>query len=151
MSFFRSLFGKKEIVEPKDPIHNLALKLVAFASNEAEKLALAKQLLCNATVDFKHEYHYPLRLDTDLKDGINFSMYSKALLDLYDQQETEEAEHLKMLDSIDYDPRDYSDKDLDNLDFIEINYVFNSMVSHLKNPREKFAAKLLIIDKVLSS
>ncbi|MFW1649847.1 hypothetical protein [Acinetobacter nosocomialis] len=151
MSFFRSLFGKKEIVEPKDPIHNLALKLVAFASNEAEKLALAKQLLCNAKVDFKHEYHYPLGLDTDLKDGINFSMYSKMLLDLYDQLEIEEAEHLEMLNSIDYDPRDYSDKDLDNLDFIEINYVFNNMVSNLKNPREKFAAKLLIIDKVLAS
>lgn len=151
MSFFRSLFGKKEVVESKDPIQSLALKLVAFTSNDAEKLALAKQLLCNAEVDFKNEYHYPLGIDTDLKEGINFSMYSKRFLDLYDQQETEAVEHQKMLDSIDYDPRDYDDKDLEDLDFIEINYVFNSMVSNLENPRERFAAKLFIIDKVLSS
>ena len=129
------------------------MKLVAFTSNEDEKLALAKQLLCNAKADFRNEYHYPLGLgiDTDLKEGINFSMYSKALLDLYEQQEIEAAEELKMLNSSDYDPRDYSDKDLENFDFFEINYVFNSMVSNLKGPRERFGAKLLIIDKVLSS
>ncbi len=151
MSFFRSLFKKEEVVKPTDPIQNLALKLVAFTSNETEKLALAKQLLCNARVDFKNEYHYPLGINTDLKEGIDFSMYSNRFLDLYDKQEMEAVEQLKRLESADYDPRDYDDKDLDNLDFIEINYVFNSMVSNLKQPRERFAAKLFIIDKVLSS
>ena len=86
-----------------------------------------------------------------MKEGIDFSMYSNRFLDLYDKQEMEAVEQLKRLESADYDPRDYDDKDLDNLDFIEINYVFNSMVSNLKQPRERFAAKLFIIDKVLSS
>ena len=153
MGLFSSLFKKKEDVEQKDPIQLLALELKAFTSSEAQKIALAKQLLCNAKIDYRHEYHYPMNIDTDLKDGIDFSMYSRNLLNLYEQEEIEAIEFQKKLEATnyeDYDPRDHEDKDLGDLNFFEINYIFESMVKSLK-PREKFAAKLLIIDKILSS
>lgn len=153
MGLFSSLFKKKEVVEQKDPIQLLALELKAFTSNDAQKVALAKQLICNAITDYKNEYHYPLNIDTDLKDGIDFAMYSRNLLNLYEQQEREAIEFQKNLEATnyeDYDPRDHVDKNLENLDFFEINYLFENMVRNLK-PREKFAAKLLIIDKILSS
>lgn len=94
-----------------------------------------------------------MNINTDLKDGIDFSMYSRNLLNLYEQQEIEAIEFQKKLEATnyeDYDPRDHVDKDLGDLNFFEINYIFESMVKSLK-PREKFAAKLLIIDKILSS
>ncbi len=153
MGLFSSLFKKKEVVEQKDPIQLLALELKAFTSSEAQKIALAKQLICNAKTAYRNEYHYPMNINTDLKDGIDFSMYSRNLLNLYEQQEIEAIEFQKKLEATnyeDYDPRDHVDKDLGDLNFFEINYIFESMVKSLK-PREKFAAKLLIIDKILSS
>ncbi|WP_180175079.1 hypothetical protein [Acinetobacter sp. YH01022] len=83
MSFFSSLFKKKEVSNTPKLTKSLSGSIVAFTSNPEEKLALAKQLLCHAQIDFKHEYHYPRGIDSDLRNDIDFSMYSPKFLDLY--------------------------------------------------------------------
>ncbi|WP_286411967.1 hypothetical protein [Acinetobacter pseudolwoffii] len=151
MSFFGSLFRKKEVLNPPKAASRLSAPILAFTSTPEEKLALAKELLCHAQIDFKHEYHYPKGIDPNLRNDIDFSMYSKKLLDLYNQQEAETEAHQKLLESDDYNPMDYSDENLSNLDLFEITPIFNSMVRNLNTPKDRFNAKLLIIDDILQS
>lgn len=123
--------------------------MISFTSNAEEKLALAKELLCHAQVDFKHEYYYPKGIDSDLRKDIDFSMYSKNFLNIYNELEAEAEVHNKLLESADYNPMDYSDENLNGLDLFEITPVFNNMVNNLNTPKERFLAKLLIIDGML--
>lgn len=152
MGFFSSLFKKKEVRNTSKLTKSLSGQIVAFTSSPQEKLALAKALLAHAIIDFKHEYYYLKGIDTDIRNDIDFSMYSTKFLELYNQHEAEAEEHQKILESInyeDYDPRDYTDKNLSQLDLFEITPVFNGMVRNLNSPKEKFIAKLLIIDDML--
>lgn len=56
---------------------------------------------------------------------------------------------IKQLESIGYHPWEYSNRHLKNLDLIKITQIFNSMVNNLEDPKDRFKAKLLIIDGML--
>ncbi|MHA3105489.1 hypothetical protein [Acinetobacter sp. ANC 3791] len=143
---------EKEVLTPQQAGKILSEKILQFTSNSEEILALAKQLLIHAEVDFKHEYYYPRGINPNIKNDIDFSMHSRKFLNFYNAQQLEAEAHENLLSSIDpedYDPRDYSDKNLDHLDLFEITHIFNSMVSRFNDPKAKFQAKLLIIDGML--
>lgn len=143
---------KNENLSPQQARKILAERIVAFTSTPEEKVALAKQLLIHAEVDFKHEYYYPKGMSPNLKNDIDFSMYSRNFSNFYNAQQQEAEMHEKNLASMnyeDYDPRDFSDKQLEKLDLFEITHVFNTLVNRFDNPKERFQAKLLIIDGML--
>lgn len=144
--------SKNENLSPQQAGKILAQRIVAFTSTSEEKIALAKQLLIHAKVDFKHEYYYPKGMNPNLKNDIDFSMHSRTFSNFYNAQQQEAEVHEKNLASMnheDYDPRDFSDKHLEKLDLFEITHVFNTLVNRFDNPKERFQAKLLIIDGML--
>jgi len=111
-------------------------------------------LLIHAEIDFKHEYYYPKGMNPNLRNDIDFSMHSRSFLHFYNAQQIEAEAHEKNLASInheDYDPRDFSDKQLEQLDLFEITHVFNNLVNSFVEPKQRFQAKLLIIDGMLNS
>jgi len=121
---------KKKELSPQQAGKILAKRIINFTSTQEEKLALAKELLIHAKVDFKHEYYYPIGLNPDLKQDIDFSIHSKKFLKFYE-------------------PWEHSNRHLKKLNLIEITHIFNSMVDKFEDPKEKFQAKLLIIDGML--
>ncbi|HCU1862310.1 TPA: hypothetical protein OUH79_002622 [Acinetobacter baumannii] len=146
--------SKNVNLSPQQAGKILAERIVAFTSTPEEKIALAKQLLIHAEVDFKHEYYYPKGMNPNLRNDIDFSIHSRNFLNFYNAQQIEAEVHEKNLASInheDYDPRDFSDKQLEQLDLFEITHVFNTLVNNFDEPKERFQAKLLIIDGILNS
>ena len=144
--------SKNENLSPQQVGKILAERIIAFTSTPEEKIALAKQLLIHAEVDFKHEYYYPKGMNPNLRNDIDFSIHSRIFSNFYNAQRQEAEVHKKNLASMnheDYDPRDFSDKQLEKLDLFEITYVFNTLVDGFDNPKERFQAKLLIIDGML--
>ncbi|MFW1840995.1 hypothetical protein ACG9XS_21015 [Acinetobacter gyllenbergii] len=148
--------NNKNIVKSELPLHEisrvLARRMVSYTSTSDERIALAKQLIIEAETDLKHEFYYPRGMNPDLKQNIDFSLHSRKFLNFYNECQLEAEEHIKRRSQIshkDYDPRDFSDSRLNNLDLFEIKNVFNSLVERFRDPREKFQAKLLIIDKML--
>ena len=147
-----NLSSKNKKLSPQQVGKILAERIVAFTSTPEEKIALAKQLLIHAEVDFKHEYYYPKGINPNLRNDIDFSIHSRAFSNFYNAQQEEAEVHKKNLASMnheDYDPRDFSDKHLEKLDLFEITYVFNNLVDGFDNPKERFKVKLLIIDGML--
>ena len=140
---------KKKELTPQQAGKILAKKIITFTSTEEEKLALAKQLLIHAKVDFKHEYCYPIELNLDIKQDIDFSIHSRKFLNFYNIQQSEEVAEIKQLESVGYHPWEYSNRHLKKLDLIKITQIFNSMVNNLEDPKDRFKAKLLIIDGML--
>ena len=140
---------KKKELTPQQAGKILAKRIITFTSTEEEKLALAKQLLIHAKVDFNHEYCYPIELDLDLKQDIDFSIHSRKFLNFYNIQQSEEVAEIKQLESVGYHPWEYSNRHLKKLDLIKITEIFNSMVNNLEDPKDRFKAKLLIIDGML--
>lgn len=132
----------------------LAKNMLKYAPTHHEKIALAKQLLIHSEIDLKHEYYYPKGIfNKNLKDDIKFGLYSEKFKDFYSQHQQEAIQHEELLKNTnykDYDPREHSDKDLNNLDLFEIVHVFNSMVNRFDDdPKVKFMVKLLIIDNMI--
>lgn len=140
---------KKKELSPQEAGKILAKRIINFTSTQEERLALANELLIQAKVDFKHEYYYPIGLNPDLKQDIDFSIHSQKFLKFYNIQQAEEIAQIKQLESVDYEPWEYSNRNLKKLDLIEITHIFNSMVDKFEDPKEKFQAKLLIIDGML--
>lgn len=103
-----NLSKKKKELTPQQAGKILAKRIITFTSTEEEKLALAKQLLIHAKVDFKHEYCYPIELTVDLKQDIDFSIHSRKFLNFYNIQQAEEVAEIKQLESIGYHPWEYS-------------------------------------------
>lgn len=140
---------KKKELSPQQAGKILAKRIITFTSTQEEKLALAKELLIHAKVDFKHEYYYPIELKPDLKQDIDFSIHSRKFLNFYNLQQAEEVAQIKQLESVGYEPWEHSNRHLKKLDLIEITHIFNSMVDKFEDPKERFQAKLLIIDGML--
>lgn len=140
---------KKKELSPQQAGKILAKRIITFTSTQEEKLALAKELLIHAKVDFKHEYYYPIGLKPDLKQDIDFSIHSRKFLNFYNLQQAEEVAQIKQLESVGYEPWEHSNRHLKKLDLIEITHIFNSMVDKFEDPKERFQAKLLIIDGML--
>lgn len=163
MGFFSSLFKKKElsnvsrnekrsILMVSPGTGRLSQEITDFTSNQQQKLSLAKQLLTRAKVDFRHEYYFPNKIKKDMREDIDFSKYSSKLLELYNQAEAEAEAHKKLLSTMspeDYDPMAYRDKNLDGLDMFTVGGIFDAMVRTIDNPKERFLAKLYIVDDML--
>lgn len=139
---------KKEL-SPQEVGRILAKKIITFTSTQEEKLALAKQLLIHAKVDFKHEYYFSIGLNPDLKQDIDFSIHSRKFLNFYNIQQAEEIAEIKQLESVGHHPWKQSNRHLKKLDLIEITHIFNNMVNTFEDPKDRFQAKLLIIDGML--
>ncbi|MEB8379582.1 hypothetical protein NYW84_00480 [Acinetobacter junii] len=69
--------SKNENLSPQQVGKILAERIIAFTSTPEEKIALAKQLLIHAEIDFKHEYYYPKGMNPNLRNDIDFSIHSR--------------------------------------------------------------------------
>ena len=156
-----SLFNKdkqqKSVIDTnistQDFVSNASKVISSYTSTPEENIALAKQFLANAKMDLMHDYYYAKNIfKINLREEFDFSIYSLYLNNLYNKQEEEGRKFMELLSSInneDFDPRDYRDPLLDNLDFFELNSLFLAYVNAHENPKEKFRMQLLIIDQMI--
>jgi len=117
---------KKKELSPQQAGKILAKRIINFTSTQEEKLALAKELLIHAKVDFKHEYYYPIGLNPDLKQDIDFSIHSKKFLKFYNIQQAEEIAQIKQLESVGYEPWEHSNRHLKKLNLIFKEFYYNA-------------------------
>lgn len=158
---WESLFNKEKQqkseksinISTQDFVRNSSRLIRSYTSTRQANIALAKQFLIIAEVDLMNDYYYAKNVSNiNLMEEFDFSIYSVEFNNFFNQQQEEGRKHQELISKIsykDYNPKDYSDPLLDNLDLFELNGLFRAFVNALDNPKEKFIIQLLIIDQMI--